>query len=31
MRRNFNEAFETTEVPVMSNDTRVTQLEDQLK
>ena len=31
MRRNFNEAFEDTEVPALSNDSRVTQLEEQLK
>jgi len=31
MRRNFNEAFEETEVPVISNDSRVTQLEEQMK
>lgn len=31
MRRNFNEAFEETEVPAISNDSRVTQLEEQLK
>ena len=31
MRRNFNEAFEDTEVPVLNNDARLTQMEDQLK
>ena len=31
MRRNFNEAFEETEVPAICNDSRVTQLEEQLK
>lgn len=31
MRKNFKDAFEETELPVISNDGRVTQLEDQLK
>jgi len=31
MRRNFNEAFEETELPAISNDSRVTQLEEQMK
>ena len=31
MRKNFKDAFEETELPVINNDGRVTQLEDQLK
>lgn len=31
MRKNFKDAFEETELPVITNDGRVTQLEDQLK
>jgi len=31
MRKNFKDAFEETELPVVGNDSRVTQLEDQVK